>query len=152
MDTNYTLGTRTDSGEPVFLTPEERRRHIEIIGKTGTGKSTLLQNLMCADFASGRGFAFIDPHGDQAAAIADCSAAIRMGRRIASPGMLLEAKPLRHLICSRPMFLGGVKDEADQHDSAGRVGSSDSGTVCAGGQDGARPYPRRVHGDYRFSP
>src|ERR1700756_3007209 len=33
-----------------------------------------------------------------------CSAAIWMRRRIASPGMLLEAKPLPHLICSRPMF------------------------------------------------
>ena len=73
MDTNYTLGMRTDSGEPVVLTLEERRRHVEIIGKTGTGKSSLLQNLMCADFASGRGFAFIDPHGDQAAAIADAT-------------------------------------------------------------------------------
>ena len=42
----------------------------------------------------------------------DCSAAIWMGRRIASPGMLLEAEPLPHLICSRPMFIGGAKDEA----------------------------------------
>jgi hypothetical protein len=73
MDTNYTLGMREGSGEPVVLTPEERRRNIEIIGKTGTGKSTLLHNLMSADFASGRGFAFIDPHGDQAAAIADAT-------------------------------------------------------------------------------
>jgi hypothetical protein len=72
-----------------------------------------------------------------------CSAAIRMGRRIASPGMLPEAEPLPHLICSRPMFIGGVKDEADQHGSAGRVGSSDSGTVFAGGQDGAGPYVAR---------
>jgi hypothetical protein len=43
------------------------------------------------------------------------SAAIWMGRRIASPGMLPKADPLPHLICSRPMFFGGVKDEADQH-------------------------------------
>jgi hypothetical protein len=39
-------------------------------------------------------------------------------RRIASPGMLPEAGPLPHLICSRPIFFGGVKDEADQHDDA----------------------------------
>lgn len=69
MDTSYTLGLRVDGGQPVVLTSEERGRHVEIIGQTGTGKSTLLQNLMDADFASGRGFAFIDPHGDQAAAI-----------------------------------------------------------------------------------
>jgi hypothetical protein len=47
-----------------------------------------------------------------------CSAAIWMGTRIASPGMLLEADRLPHLICSRPIFIGGVKNEADQHDDA----------------------------------
>src|SRR5277367_4091507 len=73
-------------------------------------------------------------------------------RRIASPGMLLKAEPLPHLICSRPMFIGGVKDEADQHGDAGRVGGSDSGAIFAGGQDGAEPYPRRVHGGYGLSP
>ena len=66
--------------------------------------------------------------------------------------MFLEAEPLPHLICSRPMFIGGVKDEADQHGGTRRVGGSDSGAVFAGGQDGAGPYPRRVHGDYRLSP
>src|SRR5260370_31943985 len=45
-----------------------------------------------------------------------CSAAIWMGRRIASPGMLPKAEPLPHLICSRPIFFGGVKDGADQPD------------------------------------
>jgi len=72
MDTNYILGTLAD-GEPIALTADERRRHIEIVGKTGTGKSSLLYNLMRADFASGCGFAFIDPHGDQSAAIADAT-------------------------------------------------------------------------------
>ena len=46
------------------------------------------------------------------------AAANRMGNRIASPGMFPEAEPLPHLICSRPMFIGGVKDEADQHGGA----------------------------------
>src|SRR5271165_1304361 len=35
--------------------------------------------------------------------------------RIASPGMFPEAETLPHLICSRPMFIGGANDEADQH-------------------------------------
>ena len=35
-----------------------------LLGKTGTGKSTLLETLMKADLASGRGFALLDPHGD----------------------------------------------------------------------------------------
>jgi hypothetical protein len=35
--------------------------------------------------------------------------------RIASPEMFPEAEMLPHLICSRPMFIGGANDEADQH-------------------------------------
>jgi hypothetical protein len=78
MDANYHLGHRADGGEPVALTSDERRRHVEIVGKTGTGKSTLLQSMMTADFASGRRFSFIDPHGDQAAAIADATPRARI--------------------------------------------------------------------------
>ena len=52
--------------------------------------------------------------------------------RIASPEMFPEAEMLPHLICSRPMFIGGAKDEADQHGGTRRVGGSDSRTVCAG--------------------
>src|SRR3954447_16468614 len=81
-----------------------------------------------------------------------CSATIRNRDRIASPGIFPKAEPLPHLICSRPMFIGEVEDEADQHDGTGRVSGSDNGAVFAGGQDGAGPYPRRVHGDYRPSP
>jgi hypothetical protein len=40
------------------------------------------------------------------------------GVRIASPEMFPEAEMLPHLICSRPMFIGGAKDEADQHGGA----------------------------------
>jgi hypothetical protein len=40
------------------------------------------------------------------------------GWRIASPEMFLEAEMLPHLICSRPMFIGGANDEADQHGGA----------------------------------
>lgn len=45
---------------------EARRRHLYIIGKTGMGKSTLLQNIIAEDVAAGRGLAIIDPHGDLA--------------------------------------------------------------------------------------
>ena len=38
--------------------------------------------------------------------------------RIALPEMFPEAEMLPHLICSRPMFTGGAKDEADQHGDA----------------------------------
>jgi hypothetical protein len=39
-------------------------------------------------------------------------------RRIASPEMFPEAEMLPHLICSRPVFIGGANDEADQHGGA----------------------------------
>jgi len=42
----------------------DRRRHIWTIGKTGTGKSTLIANMAIDDFKKGRGVAIIDPHGD----------------------------------------------------------------------------------------
>lgn len=42
------------------------RRHTHIIGQTGTGKSKLLENLALQDMLDGKGFAFIDPHGDSA--------------------------------------------------------------------------------------
>ena len=59
------------TGEPALLSYQDRRRHLYVIGKTGTGKSTLLYNLMLADLERGHGFALLDPHGDNAAAVAD---------------------------------------------------------------------------------
>ena len=43
---------------------KNRKSHIYIIGKTGTGKSTLLLNMMVADILAGNGFCLIEPHGD----------------------------------------------------------------------------------------
>lgn len=43
---------------------EDRRRHLWAIGKTGTGKSTLVANMAIDDMKKGRGIAIIDPHGD----------------------------------------------------------------------------------------
>jgi hypothetical protein len=70
------LGTLA-SGEGVPLTQNDRRRHLYVIGKSGTGKSTLLFNLMMSDLAAGRGFALLDPHGDLARAVADAVPASR---------------------------------------------------------------------------
>ena len=62
------LGTRI-TGELVVLASEERRRHLYIVGQTGTGKSTLLLNLIAQDLAAGEGLALLDPHGDLAEAV-----------------------------------------------------------------------------------
>ena len=48
----------------IRLSDNDRRRHSYIIGATGMGKSVLLSNIACQDMMAGRGFAFIDPHGD----------------------------------------------------------------------------------------
>ncbi|MCK9186897.1 type IV secretory system conjugative DNA transfer family protein [Candidatus Gracilibacteria bacterium] len=43
---------------------EDRRRHMYIVGKTGMGKSVLMENMIVSDVIAGRGVALIDPHGD----------------------------------------------------------------------------------------
>jgi hypothetical protein len=47
----------------VFIKPEDRLRHFYTIGQTGTGKTTLLKNMIVQDIANGAGVCMIDPHG-----------------------------------------------------------------------------------------
>jgi hypothetical protein len=54
---------------------QDRLSHVYAIGKTGVGKSTLLETLARGDLAAGRGFALIDPHGDLAERMRDAAAA-----------------------------------------------------------------------------
>ena len=53
-------GTKTD----IRITESDRRRHMYAIGQTGVGKSNFLQEMAKKDAAAGKGFCFIDPHGD----------------------------------------------------------------------------------------
>jgi hypothetical protein len=55
-----------DDRRLVAMPSESRYRHTFIVGKTGMGKSTLLENLIAADIQAGRGVGLIDPHGDLA--------------------------------------------------------------------------------------
>jgi hypothetical protein len=57
-------GTRFGIKQP------DRLAHMHVIGKTGTGKSTLLETLFVQDMKAGRGCALIDPHGDLASRLA----------------------------------------------------------------------------------
>jgi len=50
---------------------DDRRRHMYIVGKTGMGKTTLLENLVIQDIQKGHGVAYLDPHGDTAEKILD---------------------------------------------------------------------------------
>ncbi len=63
--TGTLLGVNGDGTQQrkVFLTDEDRLRHLYVIGQTGTGKSTLLKNIVIQDIEKGNGVCFIDPHG-----------------------------------------------------------------------------------------
>jgi len=68
MDEGFLLGYNEFRGvkKQIRLNTNDRRRHTYFIGQTGTGKTSLLNNLAFQDMMDGRGFAFIDPHGDAA--------------------------------------------------------------------------------------
>jgi len=53
------------------IKPDDRRRHVYIVGKTGVGKSTLLENMVISDIRTGKGVAFFDPHGESAEKLLD---------------------------------------------------------------------------------
>lgn len=66
MDEGVLVGYNEFRGtkKPIRIAPKDRRRHVYIIGQTGVGKSVLQENMAYQDMMDGRGFAFIDPHGD----------------------------------------------------------------------------------------
>ncbi len=71
MQEGIFLGTNEFRGvkKPIYLGEKDRRRHMYVIGQTGMGKSVFLENIAFQDMCDGRGFAFIDPHGDAVEAL-----------------------------------------------------------------------------------
>ncbi|WP_299854626.1 DUF87 domain-containing protein [uncultured Roseobacter sp.] len=67
------LGVREVWNEqhPIRLSVFDRARHLYLLGQTGTGKSTLIENLVRQDIEAGAGVTLIDPHGDLAETIYD---------------------------------------------------------------------------------
>jgi hypothetical protein len=62
-----TVFARTDfrgESREFGIRQRDRRSHLYALGKTGTGKSNLLETLICQDIAAGEGVALLDPHGD----------------------------------------------------------------------------------------
>ena len=53
------------------IKPNDRTRHFYVIGKTGTGKTTLLENMAIQDIQKGKGLAIVDPHGEFAEKMLD---------------------------------------------------------------------------------
>ncbi len=56
---------------PFGIKTDDRRRHMYIIGKTGMGKTSLMENMVIQDIHNGHGVAFLDPHGDSVQRILD---------------------------------------------------------------------------------
>lgn len=67
------IGTSNFPGDirPLAIASEDRAAHTLIVGPTGTGKSTLIENLITADIQAGAGLAYIDPKGDSVRRILD---------------------------------------------------------------------------------
>ncbi|MDB5244393.1 MAG: hypothetical protein JWN18_263 [Parcubacteria group bacterium] len=63
--TGSLLGINTYRGQEsrIYLSPEDRLRHLYIIGQTGTGKTGLMKSMIMQDIKNGDGCCFIDPHG-----------------------------------------------------------------------------------------
>src|SRR5260370_7375718 len=80
---------------------EDRFSHLYVIGKTGTGKSTLLEMMALQDLERGNGFALIDPHGDLVARIAARIPTSQRDRVIylntTDPAQPYGYNPLRHV-------------------------------------------------------
>jgi hypothetical protein len=56
---------------PFGIRREDRRRHMYVMGKSGMGKTTLIENMVIQDILNGHGVAFVDPHGDSVEKILD---------------------------------------------------------------------------------
>jgi len=101
---DVTLIARTDfrGDRRVFgIKREDRFSHLYVIGKTGTGKSTLLETMALQDVERGNGFALIDPHGDLveriAARIPPWRSADVIYLNAADPSQPYGYNPLRHV-------------------------------------------------------
>ena len=68
--TPFSIATTAGSAG-VYFSREERERHLYIVGKSGSGKSTFMFNLAMGDIAAGHGVAVIDPHRDLALDVLD---------------------------------------------------------------------------------
>ena len=57
------VNTHRNVSRDIYISPDDRLRHFYIIGQTGTGKTTLMKNMIIQDIQAGAGVCLIDPHG-----------------------------------------------------------------------------------------
>ena len=102
------LGKYTAYGGSYSLTSEQRARHLYVIGRTGTGKTTLLRSLALQDIYAGRGLCLIDPHGDNAELLADMIPKSRVRDVI-----YFDAGDREHIIGFNPLERSPGSDDAE---------------------------------------
>jgi len=69
--TTFAVTNYRDIRKRFGIKEKNRRGHMYIVGKTGTGKSTLIENMVISDIKKGKGLCLIDPHGDLAEDVLD---------------------------------------------------------------------------------
>jgi hypothetical protein len=87
------------------ILPEDMLRHVAVIGKTGAGKSALLERLIVADIRAGRGVALLDPHGDLTGRVLDL-----VPRKRINDVILFEPSDMEH-----PVGLNLLERVAPEH-------------------------------------
>lgn len=98
-------------GDPVAfgIAQKDRLQHLYTIGQTGTGKSTLLENLAQQDAKIGRGFCLIDPHGDLAESLHHSIKQDHLYWDVADPTCPLGYNPLQRVSKQhRPLVASGL--------------------------------------------
>ena len=69
--TYFAKTNHRNQGVKFGIKTDDRRRHVYLVGKTGVGKTTLLENMVLQDIYNGHGVCYIDPHGDTVEKILD---------------------------------------------------------------------------------
>jgi hypothetical protein len=109
---HYILGfayRRYKSSGAFGLAIKDRLQHLYIVGQTGTGKSTLLQNLAWQDARQGTGFCLIDPHGDVAESLHHNVGVPHLYWDVADPACSLGYNPLAKVSAiHRPLVASGL--------------------------------------------
>lgn len=106
---------RTSRGGEVRLSAEERSWHLQVVGGTGRGKSSLLESMIRQDILAGRGLCLIDPHGTLADDIVAWCASRRLNdlRRV----HVIEASNLDWSASFNPLRLDGVSEPSVRVDA-----------------------------------
>jgi len=109
---HYILGfayRRYQSSGAFGLAIKDRLQHLYVVGQTGTGKSTLLQNLAWQDARYGTGFCLIDPHGDVAESLHHSLNVPHLYWDVADPLCPLGYNPLSKVaMIHRPLVASGL--------------------------------------------